>query len=207
MNSLDIIIIAIILLVGFRGFCRGLVHEAVSLCSVLIGIFCAAKLHGIFVPHLRVYIQSPGTVQALSYLITFLLTMIGLFFLVRFLKGVLKIAMLTTVDKAAGAAFGCLEGLLFSLVLLLLMKAVMPGAPILRQSVFAKHTDPALVLLSNFTPEPVRQTLEEGGLALPKPLEMPKARPQDQPKDQPRGKLPPPPIQHGQPGKKGQQTI
>lgn len=201
MNSLDIIIISIIILVGFRGFCRGLVHEAVSLCSLLIGVFCAAKLHGVFVPHLRVYIHSPGTVQALSYLITFLLTMIALFFLVRFLKGVLKIAMLTTVDKAAGAAFGCLEGLLFSLVLLLLMKAVMPGTAIIRGSVFAKHTDPMLIVLSNFTPEPVRQTLEEGGFALPRPLEMPKPKaPSGQNQFLPARPQP-------QPAKKGQQTI
>jgi membrane protein required for colicin V production len=154
----------------------------------------ASHLHGIFVPHLKVYIQSPGTVQALSYLITFLGTMIALYFLVRFLKGVLKIAMLTMVDKVAGAAFGCLEGLLFSLVILLLMKAVMPGTSLIRESVMAKHTDPALVLLANFTPTPVRQTLEEGGFALPKPLEMPPAKPK-----------PTPPQQA--PGKKGRQTI
>jgi len=194
MNSLDIIIIAIIVLVGFRGYSRGLVHEAVSLCSVLIGIFVAAHMHGIFVPHLKVYIQSSGTVQALSYLITFLGTMLLLFFLVRFLKGVLKIAMLTMVDKMAGAGFGCLEGLLFSLVMLLLMKAVMPNTALIKQSVFAQHTDPALVMLANFTPEPVRETLQEGGFALPKPLQMP-----------PGGKHPP---QHvpSSPVKKGRHT-
>ncbi len=201
MNSLDIIIIAIMVLVGFRGFCRGLIHEAVSLCSLLIGIFVASRLHVIFVPHLKVYIQSPGTVQALSYLITFLATMVALFLLVRFLKGVLKITMLTGVDKLAGAAFGCLEGLLFSLVVLLLMKAVMPNTALIKQSVFAKHTDPALVLLANFTPEPVRETLEEGGFALPKPLEMPPPRPKGQNKGLNKGQP------QSSPMNKGKQTI
>ena len=42
MNSLDIIIIAIICLVGFRGFHRGLIKEAVSLCSVFVGLFMAS---------------------------------------------------------------------------------------------------------------------------------------------------------------------
>ena len=68
MNSLDIIIIAIIGLVAFRGYHRGLIKEAVSLCSVFIGLFVASHLHTIFVPHLRVYIANQGTVQALSYM-------------------------------------------------------------------------------------------------------------------------------------------
>lgn len=169
MNSLDIVIIAIIGLVGFRGYHRGLIKEAVSLSSVFIGLFMAAHLHGIFVPHLKVYVANQGTVQALSYLITFIGTLVALWFLVRFLQNVLKVAMLTVVDKAAGAGFGAVEGLLLSLVLLLLLRAVLPGTNLVRQSVFAKNTEPALVLLANFTPAPIRETLEEGGFALPKP--------------------------------------
>ncbi|OIO03682.1 MAG: hypothetical protein AUJ49_04075 [Desulfovibrionaceae bacterium CG1_02_65_16] len=173
MNSLDIIIIAIIGLVAFRGYHRGLIKEAVSLCSVFIGLFVASHLHTIFVPHLRVYIANQGTVQALSYLITFIGTLVALWFLVRFLQDVLKVAMLTVVDKMAGAGFGAVEGLLLSLVLLLLLKAMLPGTIVVRQSVFAQKTDPALVLLANFTPEPIRETLQEGGFALPKPAPLP----------------------------------
>jgi len=191
MNSLDIIIIAIIGLVGFRGYHRGLIKEAVSLCSVFIGLFMARHLHTIFVPHLKVYFANPGTVLALSYLITFLGTLIALWFLVRFLQGVLKVAMLTVVDKVAGLAFGLLEGLLLSLVLLLLLKAMLPGTTAVKQSTFAQKTEPALVLLANFTPAPIRETLEEGGFSLPKPAELPLPKP----------KLPQPAP------KKGRQTI
>jgi len=173
MNSLDIIIIAIIGLVAFRGYHRGLIKEAVSLCSVFIGLFMAAHLHTIFVPHLKVYFANQGTVLALSYLITFLGTLVGLWFLVRFLQGVLKVAMLTVVDKAAGAAFGAVEGLLLSLVLLLLLKAMLPGTAVVKQSAFAQKTEPALVLLANFTPAPIRETLEEGGFSLPRPAPLP----------------------------------
>lgn len=188
MNSLDIIIIAIVALVGFRGYHRGLIKEAVSLCSVFIGLFVASRLHGIFVPHLRVYFANQGTVQALSYLITFVGTLVALWFLVRFLQDVLKVAMLTVVDKAAGAAFGAVEGMLLSLVLLLLLKAMLPGTAVVRQSVFAQSTEPALVLLANFTPAPIRETLEEGGFALPKPAPLPPPQhkpltPQKKPKD------------------------
>lgn len=173
MNSLDIIIIAIIALVGFRGYHRGLIKEAVSLSSVFIGLFVASHLHGIFVPHLKVYVTNQGTVQALSYLITFIGTLVALWFLVRFLQDVLKVAMLTVVDKAAGAGFGAVEGLLLSLVLLLLLKAMLPGTSVVRQSAFAQKTEPALVLLANFTPAPIRETLEEGGFVLPKPAPPP----------------------------------
>lgn len=169
MNSLDIIIIAIIGLVGFRGYRRGLIQEAVSLCSVFIGLFLASQLHGIFVPHLKVYVADQNTVQALSYLITFIGTLVALWFLVRFLQNMLKVTMLTVVDKAAGAAFGAVEGLLLSLVLLLLLKAVLPGTNVVRRSAFAQKTEPALVLLANFTPAPIRETLEEGGFTLPRP--------------------------------------
>ncbi len=173
MNSLDIIIIAIIGLVAFRGYRRGLIKEAVSLCSIFIGIFVASHLHTIFVPHLRVYVHNQGTVLALSYLITFLGTLIGLWFLVRFLQNLLKVTMLTVVDKITGAAFGAIEGLLLSLVMLLLLKAILPGTTVVRQSIFAQKTDPALVLLANFTPDPVRETLHQGGFVLPKPAPEP----------------------------------
>ena len=191
MNSLDIIIIAIICLVGFRGYNRGLIKEAVSLVSVFVGLFMAAHLHTIFVPHLKVYFANPGTVLALSYLITFLGTLVALWFLVQFLQGVLKLAMLTVVDKAAGAAFGVVEGMLLSLVLLLLLKAMLPGTAAVKNSVFAQKTEPALVLLANFTPTPIRETLEEGGFALPRPADLP----------------PPKPKRQQQPQKKGHQTI
>jgi membrane protein required for colicin V production len=177
MNSLDIIIIAIIGLVAFRGYHRGLIKEAVSLCSVFVALFVAAHLHGIFVPHLKVYFANHGTVLALSYMIAFLGTLVGLWFLVRFLQGLLKVAMLTVVDKIAGAGFGAVEGLLLSLVLLLLLKAMLPGTVAVKQSAFAQKTDPALVLLANFTPQPVRETLEEGGFSLPKPAPLPPPKP------------------------------
>jgi len=191
MNSLDIVIIAIICLVGFRGYNRGLIKEAVSLVSVFVGLFMAAHLHTIFVPHFKVYFANPGTVLALSYLITFLGTLVALWFLVQFLQGVLKLAMLTVVDKAAGAGFGVVEGALLSLVLLLLLKAMLPGTSAVKHSVFAQKTEPALVLLANFTPAPIRETLEEGGFTLPKPAELP----------------PPKPKLQQQHGKKGRQTI
>ncbi|MBI5518787.1 MAG: CvpA family protein [Desulfovibrio sp.] len=184
MNALDIIIIAIIGLVAFRGYHRGLIHEAVSLSSVFIGLFVASHLHGIFVPHLKVYVANQGTVQALSYLITFIATLVALWFLVRFLQDVIKVARLTVVDKAAGAAFGAVEGLLLSLVLLLLLKAMLPGTSAVRQSVFAQKTEPALVLLANFTPQPIRETLEEGGFALPKPATLPPPKPPQPPAQQ-----------------------
>jgi membrane protein required for colicin V production len=173
MNSLDIIIIAIVGLVGFRGYHRGLIKEAVSLSSVFVGLFVASHLHGVLVPHLKLYFANMGMVQALSYLLTFLATLVALWFLVRFLQDVLKVAMLTVVDKAAGAAFGAVEGLLLSLVLLLLLKAMLPGTLVVKQSAFAQKTDPALVLLANFTPAPIRETLEEGGFALPRPAPLP----------------------------------
>ncbi|MDQ7835110.1 MAG: CvpA family protein [Humidesulfovibrio sp.] len=191
MNALDIVIIAIICLIGFRGYTRGLIKEAVSLVSVFVGLFMAAHLHTIFVPHLKVYFANPGTVLALSYLITFLGTLVALWFLVKFLQGVLKLAMLTLVDKAAGAAFGVVEGMLLSMVLLLLLKAMLPGTAAVRNSVFAQKTEPALVLLANFTPAPIRETLEEGGFTLPKPAELP----------------PPKPSRRPPPAKKGPQTI
>ena len=173
MNSLDIIIIAIIGLVGFRGYHRGLIKEAVSLSSVFIGLFVASHLHGIFVPHLKVYFANQGTVQALSYLITFVGTLVALWFLVRFLQNMLKLAMLTVVDKAAGAGFGAVEGLLLSLFMMILLNGLFWGKVVLRLLVFAQKTDPALVLLANFTPAPIRETLEEGGFALPKPAPQP----------------------------------
>ncbi|MDO9631282.1 MAG: CvpA family protein [Humidesulfovibrio sp.] len=187
MNSLDIIIIAIICLVGFRGYSRGLIKEAVSLVSIFVGLFMAAHLHTIFVPHLKVYFANPGTVLALSYLITFLATLAALWFLVQFLQGVLKLAMLTVVDKAAGAAFGVVEGVLLSLVVLLLLKAMLPGTAAVKHSAFAQKTEPALVLLANFTPAPLRDTLEEGGFTLPKPAVLPPPRPKQQQKPAKRG--------------------
>lgn len=200
MNSLDIIIIAIIGLVAFRGYRRGLIKEAVSLCSIFIGIFVASHLHTIFVPHLKVYIHNQGTVLALSYLITFLGTLIGLWFLVRFLQDVLKVAMLTVVDKITGTVFGAIEGLLLSLVLLLLLKAMLPGTTVVRQSVFAQKTDPALVLLANFTPEPVRETLHQGGFVLPKPA--PEPPPPRKPIAEPRKAQKPHTAQKPHPAKK-----
>lgn len=123
MNWIDVAIILI--LVGFvaAAYTAGLIREVVTLVATLIGIALAGVLYDDFAEDVLVFVGDEDAAQAISFLI-----LLGSIYLIGqiaayVLKATASIMMLGWADKAGGAAFGLIKGLIVVQVLVILFAA------------------------------------------------------------------------------------
>lgn len=111
MNSIDLIVIAVLALFGLRGFFRGLFREFFSLAGWVLGFFSAASFAGVLAAQAAVYWKaSPLILKGAAF--------VTIFFLVYFLLSVIgwllhrseKMLFLTTVNRTGGLAVGLGKG-------------------------------------------------------------------------------------------------
>ena len=123
MNWIDVAILLI--LVGFvaAAYTAGLIREVVTLVAVLVGIAVAGLLYEDFAADVLVFVGDEDAAEAVSFLILFgsiyIIGQIGAYVL----KTTASIMMLGWADKAGGAAFGLLKGLIVVQVLVILLAA------------------------------------------------------------------------------------
>lgn len=118
MNSLDVIILIIILIPALLSFRKGLIKSLVSLIAIVLGIYLATKFHSGFELVLRKFISDEKWLGIISFSsIVVLIYGIGIFIAGK----ISRMNFLTrTVDKAGGLAFGLFKGLLITSIMLLI---------------------------------------------------------------------------------------
>lgn len=114
MNWLDWLLIALLLLAAFKGFSRGFIVEVCSLLALVVGIWVAARFSLRFAD--AVGLGSDR--ETLAFLLTFLVVLVAVHLLARFLTTLIDIAQLGVPNKLAGTLFGALRSA-FTLSILL----------------------------------------------------------------------------------------
>ncbi len=171
MNILDIVIIAILVLAVARGLFKGFVRELVSLGSIALGVFLASKFHGLLEPYLAQYLDGPSTVAAASYLAIFLGTVFGAWLLARLFNEMTEDSVAGGIDTILGGAFGFCEGVLISLVMVLMLGTFLPSADFYKNSTLTPRLAPAARLVAGFLPEAFTEAVTESGNQLPEMIE------------------------------------
>ncbi|MGE4506217.1 MAG: CvpA family protein [Desulfovibrionaceae bacterium] len=169
MNALDIVIILVVLLAMTRGLFKGLVREVLSLGSLVLGIFLAAKFHSSLSPYLEPYCSSPSTATAASFLILFIGTLALAWFLGHLFKRFAEDSLAGWIDTVLGGALGFCEGTLACLVLVLMLGTFLPHFSFYADSLLAPRLLPAAALIGGFLPEPLTDAVNESGNTLPAP--------------------------------------
>lgn len=118
MNSLDVIILIIILVPTLLSFKKGLIKSLISLIAIILGIYLATKFHSGLALVLKRFINDEKWLDIISFsAIAVLIYSIGIFIAGK----ISKMNFITkTVDKAGGLAFGLFKGLLIVSILLLI---------------------------------------------------------------------------------------
>lgn len=123
MNWVDIVII--VLLVGFvvAAYSAGLIREVVTLVASLLGVVIAGLLYDEFSADVLVFVHNEEASRAIAFIILFgsiyLMGQIAAYVL----KATAHIMMLGWTDRAGGAAFGLVKGLIVIQVLVILFAA------------------------------------------------------------------------------------
>jgi membrane protein required for colicin V production len=125
MSILDIIL-GVILVVGlFKGIKNGLFVELASLISLFLGIYIAIKFSFLARDFMSGFVHwNPKTIQVTAFLITFLIVVIAISLLAKFLTSIADFAKLGLINKLSGGFFRLLKTILILSVFLNLFEKI-----------------------------------------------------------------------------------
>ncbi|WMJ72575.1 CvpA family protein [Cytophagaceae bacterium ABcell3] len=121
MKAIDIILIVLLLLGAYQGYRKGFLREIISFFALVAAIVAAFKLlnHGINL--LKEHLPDSILLVFFSFLLIFVVVLIGLHLIGKILKKILDLTLLGHVDSLAGALFGAARmAFIVSLVLWLI---------------------------------------------------------------------------------------
>jgi membrane protein required for colicin V production len=113
MGFLDIILGVLLAFALYKGIRNGLFVELASLVSLLAGIYFAIKFSSFIKELLAGFVKwNPNTIQVVAFILTFLLVVIGISLLGKFLTGIADFAFLGWLNKIGGGFFRVLKTIL-----------------------------------------------------------------------------------------------
>jgi membrane protein required for colicin V production len=123
MNWIDLLIVATIAGIVFGAFAAGLIREAVTLIAAIVGIVIAGALYDDLAADVLVFMDNEGTAEAISFII--LAGAVYLFgqIIAILLSRTASLLMLGWADKAGGAVFGFIKGIIVVQALLIIFAA------------------------------------------------------------------------------------
>ena len=124
MNSVDLILLAVLLIFGLRGFFRGLFREILSVAGLIIGFLVAARYGDVAAQHAaQLWKLSPLLLKGAGF--------VAIFFAIYFAFSVAgwllhrseKMLFLKTVNRAGGVAIGVGKGAALAALAIFLLNA------------------------------------------------------------------------------------
>ncbi len=113
MGFLDIVLGALLAYALYKGVRNGLFVELASLVSLLAGIYFAIKFSSLIKGILSGFVNwNPTTIQVIAFVLTFILIVIGISLLGKFLTGIADFAYLGWINKFGGGFFRVLKTVL-----------------------------------------------------------------------------------------------
>jgi membrane protein required for colicin V production len=165
MNLLDLGIIVILVLVGLRGFYRGLLQEISVIFGLVIGLILAAHYYLRLARLLSQWVHTP----LYSRIISFLVILVLAYWLIRLagnlLHRFLSFVFLGSLDRILGGTFGVLKGaVILGFLLTIVTLSVPKDSKLLQESI----TAPYLKMIYNQTlvllPPEFKQQVKERAL-------------------------------------------
>lgn len=125
MSFLDIILGSLLAFGLYKGFKNGLFVEVASLISLLLGIYLAVKFSILTADVLSSMVHwNPKTIQITAFILTFILVVIGISLLAKFLTGIADFAQLGWINKLGGGFFRLLKTILIVSIFLNLFEKI-----------------------------------------------------------------------------------
>lgn len=127
MVTIDIILAVFLLYFAIRGFSSGLIISLTTLIGLILGFYAAMHFSEFTANWLTndMGLKS-GNIKLMAYILTFVLVVVLIYILGRFMTSVLKTVGLGIINRLAGAAFGILKGVLIASFVFLLFNRIDP---------------------------------------------------------------------------------
>jgi membrane protein required for colicin V production len=127
MSTIDIILAVFLLYFAFKGFTNGFIISIATLVGLVVGFYAASHFSEFTANWLQ---QDMGlkssNIKLIAYVVTFVIVIVLIFLLGKFLTGVVKTVGLGIVNRLAGVLFGIAKGVLIASFLFLLFSRIDP---------------------------------------------------------------------------------
>lgn len=162
MNTLDIIMIGIVVFFAIRGFFRGLLREIGSILGLILAFFMANNFYDLAAAKLSGAIKNPDLAAAVAWLGVYVAVALSVLLLITAMKSLFMSKGANLMDQILGGAFALLKGGLVCVILLLVLTTFLPAdSSALRESQLAPHLRSAVTTLSGLVPEDMHRKFKE----------------------------------------------
>ncbi len=160
MNVLDLFLLLLVGISVVAGLMKGLVREIFALVGVLAGVVLALVLSPSLAPRLEHWIHNAPADYAVSLILIFAVTMLGVGLIAHLISKVIELAQLGFANRLLGGLFGLVRGAIMGLVLVLgLTLFLEPSAPILAGSTLLPYLSWSARAMAPLLPEGPRVVL------------------------------------------------
>jgi membrane protein required for colicin V production len=140
LNLLDLGILVLLILIGLRGYYRGLFQELAVLAGVVAGVLVAAHTHTLIAAKLSSWITNPDHARWLAFAVVLVAVYWAIRLLAYFLQRLLYHLYLDVFDRLLGGFFALVKGALLLGFALMLIGVVMPkDSQLFKESRTAPH--------------------------------------------------------------------
>lgn len=165
MNLLDLGLVIILLLIGLRGYYRGLMQEVAVIGGLVAGLIFAAHYYLRLARLLAPWIHTPLYARIISFLAILVLC----FWLIRiaghFFHRFLSVVFLGSLDRVLGGVFGMVKGAVILGFLLTAITVTVPkDSKLLQESLMAPYLKAAYRQILILLPEEFKQQVQERAL-------------------------------------------
>lgn len=125
MNIIDAIILICLIPAFIQGFRKGFISQAISIISLILGIWASARFADIVTEWISQYMNAGEQVlRIIAFTLILIVVFIALGLIGRLLESILKFAMLGWINKLLGIAFSLIKALLIIGLVILAFNAM-----------------------------------------------------------------------------------
>jgi membrane protein required for colicin V production len=124
MNYLDIALVLPLIYLSWKGFKKGIIIEIFTLLALFVGIYGAIHFADKTAEWLTDNVNEVPYLPIVSFVITFLIVGALVYFGGKALEKVIKLVALSGLNKASGAVFGLVKGVMIISVVLVVLDSI-----------------------------------------------------------------------------------
>lgn len=139
MGALDIIILVIVAASAVWGIFKGFVRQIVSIVALLLGIWCAFKFTAYLSAQAKELLSltiAQNTLHIIMFVAIFIVVMILAHFIGKGIEGIVKLSMLSWLNRLLGFLFGALKAIIILSVAAYLINYINNMFHIIPQDIF-----------------------------------------------------------------------
>ena len=138
MNTIDIVILILLLIGGLNGLRQGFIKAFANLVGWIFALIVAAKYAVVLAPSMTALSSDPVVQKIAAFAFIVLVIVVLTWIVIAVLNGVLKSLKLGPLNRLAGGAFGTLKGLLIVLITIQGIGPWVESSPYWKQSKFVQ---------------------------------------------------------------------